>query len=105
MTVRGDGAGGGAASVGVGVASAVGLTVVTVSGGSDGATAEGVLAARGAEVVTGASVVGVADVTIADTEPLSPPPRITPVVTTAMKRIAPATPATHIQRRSIRASS
>ena len=63
-------------------------------------------AAGGTEDVTAAAdVVGAPDVAVADTEPLSPPPRMMPVVPMAMNRIAPAIPAIHIQRRSMRASS
>src|SRR6476620_7057631 len=103
--VRGEGAGGGgaAASACAGVISAVGLTVVTVSGGSAGTTGAG--AAAGADVTGAAEVVGAPDVAVADTEPLSPPPRMMPVVPMATNRIAPAIPAIHIQRRSMRASS
>ncbi|CDQ46106.1 hypothetical protein BN1047_04010 [Mycolicibacterium neoaurum] len=54
-------------------------------------------------VVTESSA-GAADVVapeLADvTVPLSPPPRMTPVQMTATIRMAPATPATQIQRRS-----
>jgi len=89
----------GASAVGLGV----GLTVVTVSAGRDGAMGA---AARGADDGSGAALeVGSGDAIVADTEPLSPPPRIRLAVMTATNRIAPATPAIHIQRRSMRASS
>ncbi len=86
----------------LGGALAVGVTVVTVSGGNDaaGGGADGVVATGGADVVAaGCDVVGAT--TVVDTEPLSPPPRMTTVQITATSRIAPATPATQIQRRSI----
>jgi len=89
------GAGAGAATVGasVGGALAVGVTVVTVSGvnGAAGAGADGVVAAGGALVVAGWLVV-TGGATVVDTDPLSPPPRITTVQITATSRIAPATP-------------
>ena len=78
--------------------------MVTVSGGSAGTTGAGA-AAAGADVTGAAEVVGAPDVAVADTEPLSPPPRMMPVVPMATNRIAPAIPAIHIQRRSMRASS
>ena len=49
-------------------------------------------------------VVTAGGLTVADTEPLSPPPRITTVQITATRRIAAATPPTQIQRRSIGSS-
>jgi hypothetical protein len=56
--------------------------------------------APGADVVAaGRDVVG--GTTVVDTEPLSPPPRMITVQITATSRIAPATPATQIHRRSI----
>ncbi len=88
----------------LGGALAVGVTVVTVSGGSAavGGGADGVVAAGGADVVAaGCVVVGVGGAMVVDTEPLSPPPRMTTVQITATSRIAPATPAIHIHRRSI----
>src|SRR5258705_2624495 len=98
------GAGAGAASVGVSVggALAVGVTVVTVSGGNDatGLGADGAVAAGGADVVAGWLVVA-GGATVVDTEPLSPPPRMTTVQMIATSRIAPATPAIQIPRRSI----
>ncbi len=84
---------------------AVGLTVVTVSAGNEGTRGADV-AAAGADVVTGAEVaVGADEVPVAETEPLSPPPRMMPVVPMARNRITPATPAIHIQRRSMLSSS
>src|SRR6476469_3240766 len=104
--------GAGATSVG-GAASAdgAGVTVVTVSGvngpvgsgagagGGAGADIDGV---RGGAFVVAAAGVEVAagGLTVVETEPLSPPPRRTTVQITATSRIAPATPATHIHRRS-----
>src|SRR6185312_15247462 len=79
------------------VGCADGLTVVTVSAGSDGAATAGVEAA-------GVSV-GADEVPVADTEPLSPPPRMMPVVPIAMNRMTPAMPATHIHLRSMLSSS
>jgi hypothetical protein len=55
------------------------------------------------DVATG-GVVAVVAMIVLDTEPLSPPPRMTTVQITAIKRIAPATPATQIQRRSMGSS-
>ena len=85
----------------VGGALALGVTVVTVSGGNDaaGGSADGVVATLGADVAAGCVVAGGA--TVVDTEPLSPPPRMTTVQITATSRIAPATPAIQIHRRSI----
>src|SRR6476646_9173342 len=99
---------GGAATWGVGVATAVGVgaTVVTVSGvngpvGSGaGAGIEGVREGRaGVDASWVGAVTG--GLTVADTEPLSPPPRMTTVQITATSSTAPAAPAIHIQRRSI----
>jgi hypothetical protein len=86
----------------LGAALAVGVTVVTVSGGNvaGGGGADGVVAAGGADVMAGCEVV-TGGATVVDTEPLSPPPRITTVQTTATSRIAPATPAIQTHRRSI----
>jgi hypothetical protein len=51
----------------------------------------------GAVVMTAlGAVVGIGGATVLDTEPLSPPPRMTTVQTTATRRMAPATPATQI---------
>ena len=74
------------------------MTVVTVSGGRASA---GGMTGGAAFVVAGWLVCVVGGLTVADTEPLSPPPRITTVQSTATSRMAPATPATHTQRRSI----
>jgi hypothetical protein len=79
--------------------------VVTVSGvnGPDG-TGSGAceVATGGAIEVLGAwLLVAAGGLTVLDTEPLSPPPRMTTVQITATSRIAPATPATQIHRRSI----
>ncbi|KAA0117971.1 hypothetical protein CIW51_05390 [Mycolicibacterium sp. P9-22] len=95
------GAGAVGTGCGTGVAVALGVTVVTVSGGSDGTAGAGAVA-LGATVAEGCAVGSAsADVvTPAETVPLSPPPRITPVQITATIRITPATPATQIQRRS-----
>jgi hypothetical protein len=71
-----------------------------VSGGSDAAGGTAGVVAGGADVVAaGWAVVEVA--MVVDTEPLSPPPRMTTVQITATSKIAPATPATQIHRRSI----
>ena len=77
--------------------------MVTVSGGSDaaGGSADGVVATGGADVVAAGWLVVAGGATVVDTEPLSPPPRMTTVQITATSRIAPATPAIQIQRRSI----
>ncbi|WP_409370938.1 hypothetical protein [Mycolicibacterium vanbaalenii] len=88
---------------GVGI-SAVGVTVVTVSAGKDG-TAGAATRGAGAAEGSGAELDGSGEATVADTEPLSPPPRIMLAVITATNRIAPATPAIHIHRRSSRSSS
>ena len=64
------------------------------------------MATGGAAEVVGAAalVVSAGGLMVFDTEPLSPPPRMTTVQITATSRIAPATPATQIQRRSIASS-
>ncbi|PEG57558.1 hypothetical protein CQY21_26765 [Mycolicibacterium boenickei] len=97
----------GGAGAGVAVALGVGVSVVTVSGdrGAVGAARGG----TGFDVASWAGCVvcvGCADgeVRVADTDPLSPPPRITTVQMTAISRIAPATAATQIQRRSMGSS-
>ena len=98
------GAGAGAASVGaaLGGALSVGVTVVTVSGGNDAAGgAPAWSETGGADVVAARWLVVAGGATVVDTEPLSPPPRMTTVQITATSRIAPATPATHTHRRSI----
>ena len=71
-----------------------------VSGASE-ATGGG----RAAEVSCGAAAVAGGRLcaegpTVADTDPLSPPPRITNVQSTATRRIAPETAAIHFQRLS-----
>ena len=80
------GAGAGDAFVGasVGGALAVGVTVVTVSGGNGaaGGGADGVVAAGRAVVGAGWLVVA-GRATVVDTDPLSPPPRMTTVQITA----------------------
>ena len=85
-----------------------GVTVVTVSGASvalgTGATLGGAEAEGIVYGAVGAVLVGAGGVTVALTGPLSPPPRITTVQITATSRIAPATPATQTQRRSIGSS-
>lgn len=82
---------------------------MTVSAGSDGCAGSAGAGARGVADGSGAEVVvaswEVSEAMVADTEPLSPPPRIMLAMITAMNRTAPATPAIHIQRRSTRASS
>ena len=60
--------------------------------------------AGGAVAVATGGAVAVVAMIVLDTEPLSPPPRMTTVQITATSRIAPATPATQIQRRSIGSS-
>src|SRR5690349_25176796 len=104
-TAGGTATGAGAGAATAGGASGAGLTVVTVSAGSAplGGAAAGVDAAAGAEVCSGAVEVG--EVPLAVTEPLSPPPRMMPVVPMAMNRITPAIPAIHIHRRSMLSSS
>ncbi len=103
----GGAASGGAAGAGAAVALGAGVEVVTVSGDSGA-----VGAARGGTGFVVASWTGwvvwvgcaEGEVSVADTEPLSPPPRITTVQITATSRIAPATAATQIQRRSMGSS-
>src|SRR4051812_8516838 len=97
------GAGAAAASVGAALGGALsdGVNVVTVSGGNDAAGGAGVVVTGGADLVAAGWLVVAGAATVADTEPLSPPPRMTTVQITATSRIAPATPAIHIHRRSI----
>jgi hypothetical protein len=103
VIVPGAGAGAGAAwdGVSLGGALAVGVTVVTVSGGNDATGGADDVVAGGADVVAAGWEVVAGGATVVDTEPLSPPPRMTTVQITATSRIAPATPATQIHRRSI----
>ena len=77
------------------------FTVVMVSGGSEavggGSTADvscGAVAVAGGRLCAGVP-------TVADTDPLSPPPRTTSVQITATRRVAPATPAINLQRLSM----
>ena len=77
--------------------------MVIVSAGSDRV---GGAAARGAWLGAGAALeVASCEVTVAETEPLSPPLRIRLVAMTATNSTAPAMPPIHIQRRSMWDSS
>src|SRR5690349_1166200 len=96
--------GGAGSGVGAAVARGAGVRVVTVSGDIDGpgGGGAGVDMASWAGVVVGWLVgVGAAgEVRVAETDPLSPPPRMITVQMTATSRITPATEATQTHRRS-----
>ena len=93
----------------MGAALAVGSgdTVVTVSGGSAVATGGNDVAVGAGGGAAGVATAGrgVVGEMVVDTVPLSPPPRMTTVPTTATSRITPATPATQSHRRSSGSSS